>query len=48
MRALYRLDSGVLAWWGALVECESAISRLEREGFDHETDAVAVGRAARP
>jgi len=33
MRALYRSDSGVLAWWGALVECESAISRLEREGW---------------
>lgn len=31
MRALYRADSGVLAWWGARIECESAISRLERE-----------------
>jgi predicted nucleic acid-binding protein len=33
MRALYRSDSGVLTWWGALVECESALSRLEREGL---------------
>ena len=32
LRSLYRSDSGVLAWWGARVECESAISRLEREG----------------
>ena len=31
MRSLYRADAGVLAWWGARVECESAISRLERE-----------------
>jgi predicted nucleic acid-binding protein len=33
MRALYRSDFGVLAWWGAQVECESAISRLERDGM---------------
>ena len=33
MRALYRSDSGILAWWGARVECESALSRLEREGL---------------
>jgi len=32
LRALYRADDSVLAWWGARVECESAISRLEREG----------------
>jgi predicted nucleic acid-binding protein len=32
LRALYRSDDGVFAWWGAWVECESAISRLEREG----------------
>ena len=32
LRSLYRADSSVLAWWGARVECESAISRLEREG----------------
>ncbi len=31
MRSLYRADSGVLAWWGSRVECESAIARLERE-----------------
>jgi len=32
LRSLYRADSSVLAWWGAAIECESAISRLEREG----------------
>ena len=32
LRSLYRADPSVLAWWGARVECESAISRLEREG----------------
>jgi uncharacterized protein len=33
MRSLYRSDAGVLAWWGARVECESAVSRLERDGL---------------
>jgi hypothetical protein len=31
MRTLYRSDSAVLAWWTTRVECESAISRLERQ-----------------
>jgi predicted nucleic acid-binding protein len=30
MRARYRADPVVLAWWGGRVECESAIARLER------------------
>lgn len=29
---LYRRDSVILAWWGADVECVSALSRLERDG----------------
>lgn len=29
-RSLYRSDPVVLAWWGARVEAESAVSRLER------------------
>lgn len=33
MRSLYRSDASVLAWWGARVECESALSRLERDGL---------------
>lgn len=32
MRALYRADAEIVAWWGARVECDSAILRLEREG----------------
>jgi predicted nucleic acid-binding protein len=32
MRSLYRTDAGIVAWWGTRVECESAVSRLEREG----------------
>jgi predicted nucleic acid-binding protein len=32
MRSLYRSDTGVVAWWTARVECESAICRMEREG----------------
>lgn len=31
MRSLYRSDSAVLAYWTTRVECESAVSRLERE-----------------
>jgi uncharacterized protein len=42
MRALYRSDSGVLAWWSARVECESALSRLEREGLLRRRSAAAA------
>ena len=42
MRSLYRSDPGVLAWWGAAVECESAISRLEREGLLRRRPAAAA------
>lgn len=42
LRSLYRSDSSVLAWWGARVECESAISRLEREGRLHPRSARAA------
>jgi len=42
MRSLYRVDAGVLAGWGARVECESAISRLEREGLLHRRSAAAA------
>lgn len=48
MRSLYRVDSAVLAWWGARVECESAISRLERERLlQRKSAAAARGRLAR-
>jgi predicted nucleic acid-binding protein len=42
MRSLYRSDAGVLAWWGARIECESAISRLERDGLLKRRSAVAA------
>lgn len=29
---LLRRDSGMIVWWGTLVECASAIARREREG----------------
>lgn len=29
---LLHRDSGVIVWWGTLVECASAIARREREG----------------
>ncbi len=32
IRALLAEDSGVMAWWGTPVECESALARLRREG----------------
>ena len=32
LQSLYRADTSVIVWWGSRVECESAISRLEREG----------------
>jgi predicted nucleic acid-binding protein len=42
MRSLYRVDAGVLAWWGTRVECESAIARLEREGKLQPRSAAAA------
>ena len=32
IRKLLLDEPGVIAWWGAPVECASAVSRLEREG----------------
>ena len=37
-------DRGLVAWWGTLVECRSAIARREREG-QIDRDAVAEARA---
>lgn len=42
MRSLYRSDAAVLAWWGTRVECESAISRLERQGLLRRRSAAAA------
>jgi hypothetical protein len=42
MRVLYRRDSSIIAWWGARVECESAISRLERDGRLQRSSATAA------
>jgi predicted nucleic acid-binding protein len=42
MRSLYRSDAGVLAWWGTRVECESAVSRLERDGLIQRRSATAA------
>jgi predicted nucleic acid-binding protein len=43
MRDLYRADSLMLAWWGADIECTSAICRRQRAGglgVDVVTDAL--------
>ena len=29
---LQRQDGGIVTWWGTLIECASALSRLQREG----------------
>ena len=44
LRSLYRADTTVVAWWGSRVECESAISRLEREGRLKARAALAARR----
>jgi predicted nucleic acid-binding protein len=44
MRSLYRSDTGVVAWWSACVECESAVSRLEREGLLRRRSAGSARR----
>jgi predicted nucleic acid-binding protein len=48
MRAAYRSDASILAWWSARVECESALCRLERDGLLRRRSAVAArGRLGR-
>jgi uncharacterized protein len=42
MRSLYRADASILAFWATRVECESAISRLEREGGLQKRSAAAA------
>jgi predicted nucleic acid-binding protein len=42
LRALYRRDPVVAAWWGTRVECESALSRLAREGKLHRRSVLAA------
>ncbi len=32
MRAHYRDDPWMIVWWGTIVECASALARLERDG----------------
>jgi hypothetical protein len=41
LRALYGRDPQMVVWWGATVECASALARLERFG-DLEAGAVSA------
>ncbi len=42
---LYQRDPVMLAWWGADIECVSALARLEREGgLDASTVVYALQR----
>lgn len=38
-RELHREDPELVVWWGSVVECSSAISRVERAGGLSEADA---------
>ena len=42
MRSLYRSDATVVSWWGTRIECESALSRLERDGLLRRKSATAA------
>lgn len=42
LQALAAKDSAMLVWWGSVVECISALARLERDGA---LDARAMTRA---
>jgi predicted nucleic acid-binding protein len=47
-QALAREDSSIVVWWGASVECASAIARLERDGALDESGATeALARLSR-
>lgn len=44
-RRIYATDIDIAAWWGAEVECVSALTRLEREGaLDSRQLPEALGR----
>ena len=40
VQALYTRDPEVVVWWGTLVECASAVARLERDGALVPADAA--------
>lgn len=40
MQSAYSRDPEVVVWWGTLVECASAIARLERDGALVPADAA--------
>lgn len=42
IRRLAREDEAIAAWWGTMVECYSALSRLRRQG---DLDASHIGQA---
>ena len=45
MQALAARDPEMIAWWGSLVECASALARLERDGaLDASGAALAFER----
>jgi uncharacterized protein len=45
VRSLYIDEPGVIVWWGASVECASAVARLEREGkLSPQAATDALGR----
>jgi len=45
LRDLYLGEQGAIAWWGAPVECASAVARVEREGrLSPEEATEALGR----
>jgi predicted nucleic acid-binding protein len=44
----FRADPEVIVWWASLVECTSALARLEREGhLDGSARVAAKGRLER-
>jgi hypothetical protein len=40
VQSMYTRDPEVVVWWGTLVECASAIARLERDGELSASDAA--------
>lgn len=45
MAAAFTEDSAVVTWWGAQIECVSALARLERDGgLERDGLSAALGR----
>ncbi len=47
LASVHEADPDLVVWWASVVECASAIARLERDGLTGQRVEMAVARLAR-